>query len=309
MGDNDLRILGIDAGGTKTLGLLADREGVVLAEARGGGANLRVQGEEEVERVLAGILRALAASGRIAATCLGMAGVDRPHEKERMTAVLRRLGVGGEIRVENDALIALAAGEPKGVGIVVVSGTGSIAFGVEASGKRARSGGWGYLLGDEGSGFWLGHAAVRQGIRAAEGRGPETLLESMIRRHLGLESSTSLLEWFYDPHASRRRLAELASLVEEAARQGDAAAEALLDEAAWHLAQAARAVARQLDLGDRFPVVLAGGAFRACPSLASRIESLLELPQAQVAPLEVEPALGAVRIAQSLLEPGAEKGG
>jgi N-acetylglucosamine kinase-like BadF-type ATPase len=295
-------VLGIDAGGSKTLALLADREGRILDQSRSGSANLRSQGEEEVERVLAQVVAALGPPRPLVATCLGMAGIDRAHDKERMTTLLRRLGIEGQILVENDAQVALAAGTSDGVGIVVVSGTGSIAFGVDPSGKRARSGGWGHLLGDEGSGFWLGHAAVRQGIRAAEGRGPETLLGPMIRRQLGLETAEQLLEWFYDPHQSRRRIAELAALVEEAAAGGDAAADALLDDAAWHLAQTARAVARQLELGPSFPVVLAGGAFRACPSLGRRLEARLDLlPGARLSLLSEEPAVGAVRMALRLL--------
>jgi N-acetylglucosamine kinase-like BadF-type ATPase len=298
-------VLGIDAGGTKTFGMLADEEGRVLRQARGGGANLRVHGEEEVSRVLAGLLPELAAPEPVAALCVGMAGVDRPAEKKRVEALLRGLGVTGEVLVDNDAVVALRAGAPGGVGIVVVSGTGSIAYGVEATGKRARSGGWGYLLGDEGSAFWLGHAAVQQGIRATEGRGPATLLYQLISERLGIESPGRLLEWFYDPQRSRGRIAELASVVEDAAEAGDASANELLAEAAQHLALAARAVAGQLQLPEIYPLVLAGGAFRACPSLQRRFAGFLQLPAARIARLEEEPALGAVRMAIDLLGPGS----
>ena len=110
------------------------------------------------------------------------------------------------------------------------------------------------------------------------------------------------MEWFYDEKHFRHRVAELASLVEEAAADGDEAAEELLDYAAIHLVRAARAVARQLSFAGTFPLVLAGGAFRACPSLYDRIEQGLELPRAEVVRLDVEPARGAVALALDFVE-------
>jgi N-acetylglucosamine kinase-like BadF-type ATPase len=296
-------VIGMDAGGTKTVGLLADETGATLREARAGGANLMVLGELAVEKTLYQVLEALDPPGPVAAVCLGIAGADRPADQETLAGVLRRLGLRQRVRIVNDAFIALVAGAPAGVGIVVVAGTGSIAYGVDAAGRTARSGGWGYLLGDEGSAFWLGHAAVRQGIRAADGRGPATTLYDRIRQKLDLHDPAELVKWFYDQELSRDRVAKLASVIEEAAADGDQAADALLGQAAEHLARAARAVAGQLAFPDSFPLVLSGGAFRACPSLARRLEGVLDLPAARVARLEAEPATGALQLALDLLRP------
>jgi len=294
-------VIGIDAGGTKTVALLADETGSVCAKAVGGGANLLVHGELGVEKVLYQVIDALDAPGPIAAVCLGIAGVARPEDKELIHDLLRRLGLRQAVRIVNDALVALVAGAPAGTGIVVVAGTGSIAYGVDPSGKTARSGGWGYLLGDEGSAFWLGHAAVRYGIRAADGRGPATTIYDRICRKLGLDTPAGLVQWFYDQELSRNRVAQLASLVEEAAEEGDEAAEGLLEQAAHHLARAAEATARQLSFPDPFPLVLSGGAFRACPSLYRRLEAGLDLPLARVVRLEGDPAAGAVTLALEIL--------
>ncbi len=180
---------------------------------------------------------------------IGIAGVDRPEDHDILQHMLRRLGFRQQpVRIVNDAHIALVAGAPEGSGIVLVSGTGSIAYGVDRQGGVARSGGWGYLLGDEGSAFWLGHAAVRQGVRSADGRGPRTILFERICREVGVDHPSGLVKWFYDQELSRYRVAQLASLVQGAADDGDEQARALLDQAAQHLARAARAVARQLDL-------------------------------------------------------------
>ncbi len=296
-------VIGIDAGGTKTVGILADETGKVISKTISGSANLVMKGELAVEKVLFDVIESLEAPEPLAALCLGIAGVGQPGADQLIRDVLRRLGQRQPVRVVNDALVALVAGAPAGIGIVVVAGTGSIAYGVDPEGHEARSGGWGYLLGDEGSAFWLGHYAVRHAIRAADGRGVATTLYSLICEKLGVSDPTELVEWFYDQELSRNRVADLAPLVETAWADGDEAAETLMDQASKHLAKAAKAVAGQLVFPGRYPIVLAGGAFKACPSLAPRVAGLLaELPEAEVRLLEVEPAMGAVTLALELLQ-------
>jgi len=295
-------VIGVDAGGTKTVGLLADETGTVVRAARAGGANLVEAGELGVEKALYEVLNGLDSQAPVAAICLGIAGSDRPGEKELIESVLWRLGFRrSAVRIVNDAFVALVAGAPEGVGIVVVAGTGSIAYGVDARGRTARSGGWGHLLGDEGSAFWLGHAAVRQGIRAVDGRGPATTLYERICTEVGADQAAGLVKWFYDQEHTRTRVARLAAVVQHAADDGDESARSLLDQAAQHLARAARAVARQLEFDGSYSLVLSGGAFRACPSLYARVEASLDLPAARVVKLEAEPATGAVKLAIELL--------
>nr|XP_061811578.1 N-acetylmuramic acid/N-acetylglucosamine kinase-like [Nerophis lumbriciformis] len=295
-------VVGIDAGGSKTLALLADHRGKVLAEARVGGVNLHGDGPASVERQLAAVLAELAPPP-LAGLCLGSAGVGRPEDRRTVEQILLRLpAVQCPTWVESDAAVALWAGASDGLGIVVISGTGSIAFGVDAAGNTARAGGWGYLLGDEGSAYWLGHAALRRGIRAADGRGPASSFGERVSRHLGISVPSGLVPWFYDQEHPRQTIAELAPLVEQAASEGDTAAAELLDEAALHLARAARSVARQLKFDRPFPVVFAGGAFRGCPSLGERLCKVLELPSAEPRQLDVEPAVGAVYLALEKLQ-------
>lgn len=290
-------VIGLDAGGTKTVGLLADQSGTVIRDARGGGANLTMEGELGVEKVLYQVIEALDPPSPVSALCLGIAGADRPSHLEVIREVLERLGFRRRVRVVNDAVVALAAGAPDSLGIVVVAGTGSIAYGRDPEGQSARSGGWGYLLGDEASAFWLGHAAVRQGIRGVDGRGARTSLFERICQRVGVASAQDLADWFYGKEMPRNSVASLAGVVEEAAAEGDEAAAALLDQAADHLARAARAVARQLAFPGPYPLILAGGTFRACPSLQPRFEAVLDLPDARIERLTVEPARGAVTLA------------
>jgi N-acetylglucosamine kinase-like BadF-type ATPase len=295
-------VLGIDAGGTKTVGLLADETGRVVGEARGTGANLQTHGELEVEKVFDGILEALGSREKIAAVCLGIAGVDRPRDEEVIRGILRRLGYRETARVVNDATIALVAGAEERVGIVILAGTGSIAYGADRGGRTARSGGYGFLLADEGSGYWLGHQALRATVRSADGRGPQTLLAVLVFESLGVQSVAEMVPVVYEKGLPKFRIAAHAGLVQQASDRGDAVATALLEEAAIELSLAARAVAQRLSLGDGpYRVVLAGGVFKACPSLTGRIEQCLGLPGAQLTPLRVEPAQGAVALALDLL--------
>ena len=294
------RVIGIDAGATKTVGLLADADGRVLARARGGGANLQVQGEAQVEAVFRTIIRDLSETGAADALCVGIAGVDRPGDESAMREILTRLGFA-EARIVNDAVIALVAGSPNRTGIVVLSGTGSIAYGVDPKGGVARAGGFGSLLGDEGSGYWLGNQAVRAVVRAADGRGPATRLTGMVLETLGISTIDELVPVFYEQHLTRTSVAALASRVERARAQGDGVASELMIRAAQELVLAAQAVVNKLRFDGPYALVLAGGVFQACPSLVRLVIDRLRLPLAQPALLDREPAAGAVLLAIDLL--------
>jgi len=297
-------VLGIDAGGTKTTVLCAEETGRVVAQARGGGANLRTHGELEVEKVLhRAIEEALEEAGTGAdAVALGMAGADRSEDDAVLRGVLRRIGFRERVLVTNDARIAFVAGSQSGVGLAVVCGTGSIAWGQNAAGQVARSGGWGWRLGDEGSGYWIGLEAIRAALAAADGRGPATLLESALLDHFGIALPAQILRTVYDGEFPRHKIAALAPRVESAAAAGDGEARRILAAAADELTRAAGSVRRKLRLdGQTHEVVLSGGTFAAAPSLLAAVGERLQAPGARVARLNGEPAEGAVRLARGLL--------
>jgi N-acetylglucosamine kinase-like BadF-type ATPase len=297
-----MHVLGIDAGGTKTMCLLADDEGRIVGEARGGGANLQAAGELEVEKVLHHVMDAAIGDRdvRPSAICLGIAGVDRPEDTAAVHSIMRRIGFKANVVVVNDALVALVAGAGDGEGVVVVAGTGSIAYGRDASGHAARAGGWGYLLGDEGGGFWIGRAALTAVVRQFDGRGPATLLTPMILEHLDLSTPKQLIHEIYYRDVHRHTIAGIAGLVQRAMEQRDAIAADILTRAGVELASAAASVVGRLEMrGNAFPTVLAGGIFRGIPWLVSDVTRRLSeiAPRTQVQRLEVEPAIGAVRLA------------
>jgi len=297
-----MHVLGIDAGGTKTVCLLADEDGHVVAEARGGGANLQSAGELEVERVLHQVMEAALAQDEVrpAAICLGIAGVDRPGDAEAVRGIMRRIGFKARTLVVNDALVALVAGAGDEPGVVVVAGTGSIAYGRNAGGQAARAGGWGYLLGDEGGGFWIGRAALSAVVRQFDGRGPATRLTDLVLEHMRLASPAELIHEIYYRDLQRHAIAGLAALVQEATDAGDAVAAQILVRAGGELAAAAASVITRLGMrGEAFPIVLAGGIFRGVPWLTGDVASRLAevAPRSAVRLLDVEPAIGAVRLA------------
>jgi N-acetylglucosamine kinase len=304
-------VLGIDAGGTKTVCLLSDEEGHVLGQARGPGANLQSAGELEVEKVLYHVMETALGSHetRPAAICLGVAGVDREEDAAIVRAIMRRLCPGSRLLVVNDALIALVAGAGTAPGIVVIAGTGSIAYGRNAEGAAARSGGWGHVIGDEGSGYWIGRRAIMAVVRAADGRGPRTELTEGVLAHFGVGDAAGLVHVVYDRDAPRKNVATVGPVVQRARDAGDAVAAQILERAAEELSLAAGSVAARLDMrGDEFPFVLAGGAFRAVPWVVEELRRrLIEVaPRCQVQLLEEEPAVGAVRLAIAEARGGAQ---
>lgn len=301
-------VLGIDAGGTKTRAILADENARVVRGALGGGANLRTHGELEVEKVLHAVVEE-ARAGIDAfpeALALGIAGADRPADEAALRGILRRIGFRDRVVVTNDARIAFVAGSPERVGLALVCGTGSIAWGRNRAGEIARSGGWGWHLGDEGSGFWIGERAIRDVLRAADGRGPATSLDRALSEHFEIARPDQILYAIYDREYPRTRVAKFAPRVEEAARAGDAVAKAILSDAAGELVRAAASVRDRLQLGESpYDVVLSGGTFAAVPTLAEDVARRLEKPNASVRLLTEEPAMGAVKLAIEALSPSS----
>ena len=297
-----MHVLGIDAGGTKTVALLADGEGRIVGEGRAGAANLHTEGELTVEKILhTAIDQAMAGQATpVAAVCLGMAGVDREYEGALIRQLLQRLGFRAHAVVVNDALIALVAGSGLMHGVVIVSGTGSITYGVSERGWAARAGGWGPTLADEGSGYWIGRRALASVMREMDGRGPATELSSPVLEHFGLGKPEDLVAAVYDQAHARSAIAQLGMVVDRVRASGDRVAMDIMHQAADELALSAASVITRLEMrGEPFTILLSGGMLKDGSWLAQALRSRLAevAPRSTVAPLLEEPAMGAVRLA------------
>jgi N-acetylglucosamine kinase-like BadF-type ATPase len=260
--------LGVDGGQSSTTALIGDETGRVLGAGRGGPCNHVPAGEGRAKFVGAmesSLYAACAQAGlkadstHFASACLGFSG--GPADKE---SILHEILPCYQIFVTDDAHIALAgatAGEP---GLVVIAGTGSIAFGRNARERTARAGGWGYLFGDEGGGFWIARQALRAALRWEEGWDGPTSLRARLLDATGTRNMHDLMHRCYTPEFPRPRVASLAILVSQAAESGDALAAGILDQAARELALLAVAVRGQLfAAGEPGLVTYAGGVFKS----------------------------------------------
>jgi N-acetylglucosamine kinase-like BadF-type ATPase len=183
---------------------------------------------------------------------------------------------------------------------VIVSGTGSISYGRNAAGVAARSGGWGYVLGDEGSGYWIGRAALRAVLRAADQRGKPTALTRLLLQRFGVDRPQGLIHEVYHTNLKPSAIGALAQCVHQAFSEGDEVAIGIVRGAANELEASAMSVARRLALiGQQFPFILAGGIFKAVPWLDAELSRRLPTaaPGSTVTLLDREPATGAVLLA------------
>ncbi len=306
-GDTESLVLGIDGGGTTTVVLLASCDGKggwkLLGRGETGPSNRQVVGTPAALAALDEATdRAFAAAGKarceVRAACLGLAGAGRPGDQEIIREWAARISLAANVQVMEDAALLLAAGTPEGWGVAVVAGTGSMAYARTPDGRTARSGGWGPLLGDEGSGYAIALAGLRAAARSADGRARATPLTDRLLAAYGLSRPEELVGVVYRG-GDRAALAALGPVVLQAADDGDPVAEEIVREAAGELASAAAAAARQLDLGATFPVALAGGLLVASPTYHERFLAALQARGliARPATLVTEPAEGAVKLA------------
>jgi glucosamine kinase len=296
--------LGIDGGGTHTTAWLAGERQRILARSSSGPSNPLKVGYEAAEHALAlaarrALRQARAQAGQLEAVCVGLAGVDRRQAHGRLLRWLRRSIPARYHYLTSDAAIALQAAIGDSPGVMVISGTGSIAYGRDENGGVLRSGGWGSLFDDAGAGYDLGRKAVVAALRALDGRSPHTTLEKGIRRALGLEDITHVILRQLAPH----EMAALFPVVLEAAARGDFVARQLCEDAGHDLADLALALLKRLHWRDcKVPVVCAGGVFLSSARIRRSFQRYLRwrAPGAQVAFLRRPAVEGALAIARKL---------
>ena len=262
-------IVGLDIGGTKTHGVLW-RGTEVVAEAKAGSANVQNVTGAEARENLRQLFAALG-GGTITAVTAGSGGIDTEEDAARLRGLIAPFAPGADIDVVHDTRLILAAGGAA-AGIAVIAGTGSAAWGVTADGREARSGGWGYLLGDEGSGYWLAREAVRHTLHRfnlARGQGE---LGRRVLAENSAASPTELIGLFHSP-LGRRHWASQSPLVFAAAEAGDQEAEALIEGAAAALAGLVGDIVSVI--GVPGPVVIGGGLAVHQPRLQQAIRTVL----------------------------------
>jgi N-acetylglucosamine kinase-like BadF-type ATPase len=293
--------LGIDGGGTKTECVVGDSERVLGSSVEGTIKIKKVGANAAGQALETAIQTACEQAGvrptQIARTCIGLAGSSIPEVADWAYSVLKQL-VSGEVSVVNDTLIAHRAAFNGAPGVMVIAGTGSNVLGINEQGETGRAGGWGPIISDEGSGFWIGRSAVAQAMRAHDASRPTELLNAVMQawKLSSLEEVVSM--------ANSNPPPDFASLLPEILRcadSGDALAHEILAAAANELAQLTRAVIRKLWPGSgNLNVAVTGGVFVHSPQIrqmfANSIQS--ERPGIRVNLDPVHPVMGALAMAR-----------
>jgi glucosamine kinase len=295
--------IGIDGGGTHTRAVVLDGEGHEVARAEGPAALADPRDPAAAAGPVAEVSASVAGAAGLALPCTalwaGIAGVGREPIRTAVEAAVQRAGLAGRVHVGTDARAAFHDAFGSGPGILLVSGTGSVAYGRDERGCDVRVGGWGSLLGDEGSGYWVGLESLRAVARAADGRGSATLLQERVPASIGVDGADALLLW--SAAATKREVAALVPVVAEAAERGDTVAAGILSRAAGELA------AHVVTLLDRMSpwrepprVALTGGLLRPRGPLRALVEAHVTRNGLRLVDREPDPAQGAAKLARNL---------
>jgi glucosamine kinase len=290
-------LIGVDVGGTKTAAAVANGS-EILARADGPGAAVRPgRALASAGTISEVVRRALAETGRLSGDVLvvGAAGAGREPEREELQNALRGEDLAKTVVVTTDIDLALAAAFPDKPGIVVSAGTGSIAVGRDGSGKRRRIGGYGWQMGDEGSGYAIGRAALGAVSRANDGRSPATALTDRVLAATRSADFDALIRWAAS--ASPAEVASLAPHVLEVAG-GDRVAQGIADYAARELCQLAICLLPLLETSPPVDVALTGGLLSAAPLLREQVfKRLGEQPELKPVEAPVDAVAGALHLA------------
>lgn len=297
-------VLGIDGGGTKTTGVVADENGKVYIESHAGPSNPNTLAQDEFEEVLEGLAADIKKQhpvifSQLAVCYAGMSGAgDSWRRDAEFEKILRKfLPPQAEVIVRNDAYNVLYSetfGKP---GIVQIAGTGSISFGINHENKTVRSGGWGYLFDEAGSAYHLGNEALRAVFKNYDGRGPETVLTEKITKHFNVSDVTDLVDKVHGPDHPRSVIAQLAPLVIAAAESGDGVAAMIIRRACTEIMECIESCHKKLFAADHPTlVVLSGGVFAHSRQLLDCLRELSKktLPNIVLRQATAVPVGGAV---------------
>jgi glucosamine kinase len=293
-------LIGADVGGTKTA-VAVSQDGKVVGRAEGPGAALRPGRALVSASTIADVVRqGLAGAGLLSGDVLvvGAAGAGREPERDELRKALRGENVAATVIVTTDIDIALAAAFADGPGIVVSAGTGSVAVGRDGSGKQYRIGGYGWQMGDEGSGYAIGRAALGAVSRAIDGRSPKTALSDRLLKATRSDDYEDLVRWAAG--ASPAEVAALAPHVLAVAASGDTLAQGIADYAARELSQLAICLVPMMNITPPIPVAATGGLLGADQPLRRALVAKLAQESA-LKPTEapVDAVAGALRLAES----------
>jgi N-acetylglucosamine kinase-like BadF-type ATPase len=246
-------VVGMDGGGTKTAVALLDLSGAELARYTAGPMNYNGVSAEVVQESFRQIFREI---GReyphtsCVSLCVACAGAGNPEIRARLEHNVRSCGYTARLSVVGDEQAALAGAVAEPRGMILIAGTGSICCGKNERGERCRSGGYGHLIDDVGSGYAIGRDILSAAVRSVDGRDGPTVLTDLLRTQADLDGTEQIVRFVYGAHTAKGDIASLARLLPEACRQGDKAALRIVEKSAHDLAELPVPVANKLGLAD-----------------------------------------------------------
>lgn len=265
-------VIGMDGGGTKTKVCVMDLEGSEIDVVFGGGMNINGLGREGVLRNMAEIFAEIKNRcgdwSQLKALCIGAAGISNPELREVLMLSVKLAGIEVNPVIFGDQHAALYGAHCQGKGIILIAGTGSICFGLDGKGKEARTGGWGYLIDDEGSGYALGRDVLSAIAQAEDGRIPPTCMRKPVFDQLGIDNINGMIKFIYADTTGKKEIAALAIHIMKAYEAGEEAAVASLEKAADKLADMVVPVVRKLKLEE--------GEIAFCGSVITKNEVVIE---------------------------------
>ena len=302
-------VVGVDGGGTSTRAVILDDGGAEIARAERDGAVATADAPGEAAAAVAAAVRIAAVQGGVTlpaqALWAGLAGAGRESTRDAVTAALSRLGLAESVEVGTDVEAALHDAFGDGPGVMLIAGTGSIAWARDASGVMHRVGGWGQHMGDEGSGYWIGMGALRCVARAEDSRGAATMLREAILESLGLLDPTELVTWVAS--ASKAEIAALVPDVARAASAGDFGAIEILELAVDILTGHVTTVVEHSGPWSGKPyLAFGGGLIRQGGPLRDALSSAIAGHELSLVDRELDPPMGAARRALALALPGRQ---
>jgi len=313
--DKPLYIIGIDGGGTETTSVLCALDGVILAEAQGAPSNFQIIGIERTSHTILDLVETCCRSvgcsvSEIGAVVAGLAGAGRSGDQQNMhdgimdLAHTRNLTINNLI-VESDARIALEGAFGGKPGVIVIAGTGSIVFGKDERGKIYRAGGWGRLIGDEGSGYAMGQQAFRAVARSLDDKSTKTKLTKLFEEKFRLNTQEAIIHSLYKENFD---IASVMPTVIDAALKGDKAAKRILDNGALELAEIIEIVLKKMNANikkpSKRPLALIGGLLANEQYYSRKVISVIrkKMLPISVRHAESSPVVGAAVMAIDILK-------
>ncbi|RLF19973.1 MAG: hypothetical protein DRZ82_03765 [Thermoprotei archaeon] len=259
--------VGVDGGATKTLAILSDKQGRILGWGLSGPSNYHQVGVEgAINAINEAVTKAMSMAkvNRVNVMCCGLAGIDTKRDYEIMYKHINSIELAEKKILVHDAIIALMGATAGRPGVVVIAGTGSVAAGMNERGEYTRVGGWGPILGDEGSAYYIAREALAAVLKSYDGREEETMLTSELLKAMNLREVEDIVNKIYVEKVGVTYIASLAPVVTKCASLGDRVALRIIRRAAKELAELIIAVAKKLKMTEyEFSIALVGGVFKA----------------------------------------------